>query len=113
MVRPSVCDNAPAHSSIIVSQFLAEKRITVINHPPYSPDLPIPKVKPRMKEKRFESAEEIQNNVTRHLRNIPEADFSKMMIDLYDRSKLCISWEGDYVENSVKINLLALIFILL
>jgi hypothetical protein len=32
-------DNAPAHTSLIVQQFLTSKNITVILHPPYSPDL--------------------------------------------------------------------------
>jgi len=32
-------DNAPAHMSFKVSQFLAKNSMTVIPHPPYSPDL--------------------------------------------------------------------------
>jgi Transposase. len=32
-------DNAPAHASLIVWQFLASTKMTVIPHPPYSPDL--------------------------------------------------------------------------
>jgi hypothetical protein len=32
-------DNAPAHSSLRVSQFLTEKGISAMDHPPYSPDL--------------------------------------------------------------------------
>jgi hypothetical protein len=32
-------DNAPAHSSLRVSQFLAGKGISGTDHPPYSPDL--------------------------------------------------------------------------
>jgi len=33
-------DNAPAHTSLVVRQFLTSKNITVILHPhPYSPDL--------------------------------------------------------------------------
>jgi len=32
-------DNAPAHRSFKVSQFLAKNNMTVIPHPPYSPDL--------------------------------------------------------------------------
>jgi transposase InsO family protein len=31
-------DNAPAHSSLRVSQFLAEKDISAMDHAPYSPD---------------------------------------------------------------------------
>ncbi|KAJ4431362.1 hypothetical protein ANN_19959 [Periplaneta americana] len=32
-------DNAPAHCAIRVRQFLAQKMVTVLEHPPYSPDL--------------------------------------------------------------------------
>jgi len=32
-------DNAPAHRSFNVSQFLAKNNMTVIPHPPYSPNL--------------------------------------------------------------------------
>jgi len=48
-------DNAPAHRSFKVSQFLAKNNMTVILHPPYSSDLApcdfflFPKVKLRMK----------------------------------------------------------------
>jgi len=47
-VRPGVCesgdwfllhDNALSHNSTIVKQFLAQRKLTVLNHPPYSPDL--------------------------------------------------------------------------
>jgi transposase len=32
-------DNAPEHSSDVVSEFLAKRGIPVLSHPPYSPDL--------------------------------------------------------------------------
>jgi len=32
-------DNAPAHNALSVKQFLANKNITVLEYPPYSPDL--------------------------------------------------------------------------
>lgn len=93
-----------AHSSIIVSQFLVKKTVTVINHP-YSLDLAtanyglFPRVKAPMKGQRFELIEDIQNNVTRHLRNILGTEFSKMFEHLYDRSKLCVTSGEDYIEN--------------
>jgi len=48
LVRPGICesgdwfllhDNAPSHNETIVKQFLAERKVTVLGHPPYSPDL--------------------------------------------------------------------------
>jgi len=43
-VRPGTCefllhDNAPSHNATIVKQFLAQRKVTVLDHPPYSPDL--------------------------------------------------------------------------
>jgi histone-lysine N-methyltransferase SETMAR len=44
-------DNAPAYKALSVKQFLAQKSITDMEHPPYSPDLALndfwvfPKVK--------------------------------------------------------------------
>ena len=47
-VRPELCegrrwilhhDNAPAHSALIVREFSARNSITVLEHPPYSPNL--------------------------------------------------------------------------
>ena len=32
-------DNAPAHTGLNIRQFLAEKNIATLEHPPYSPDL--------------------------------------------------------------------------
>jgi hypothetical protein len=32
-------DNAPAHTALSVREFLASKQITVLEHPPSSPDL--------------------------------------------------------------------------
>ena len=63
-VRPGMCDsddwfllhdNAPSHNATIVKQFLAQRRVTVFDHPPYSPDLApadyllFPKVKSHLK----------------------------------------------------------------
>ena len=46
-VRPGMCesgdwfllhDNAPSHNATIVKQFLAQRKVTVFDHPQYSPD---------------------------------------------------------------------------
>ena len=68
-VRQGVCesgdwlllyDNAPSHNATIVKQFLAQRKVTVLDHPPYSPDLApadyflFPKVKSHLKERLFD-----------------------------------------------------------
>ena len=58
-------NKAPAHTSLVVRQFLSSKNITVISHPPYSPDLApyefflFPKMKLRVKGRRFDTTKEI------------------------------------------------------
>ena len=32
-------DNAPVHTAMVILKFLAKKRIKLLSHPPYSPDL--------------------------------------------------------------------------
>ncbi|KAM0736815.1 Mariner Mos1 transposase [Formica fusca] len=32
-------DNAPSHTALIVREFIGRNNITVMDHPPYSPDL--------------------------------------------------------------------------
>ena len=76
-------DKAPAHRSFKVSQFLAKNNMTVIPHPPslYSPDLTpcdfflFPKLKLRMKGRRFDTIEEIQEESQRVLDTIPKTGF--------------------------------------
>jgi len=76
-------DNAPAHRYFKVSQFLAKNKMTVIPQPPYSPDLApcdfslFPKLKLRMKGRRFNTTEEIQKESQRVLDTIPKKDFQE------------------------------------
>jgi transposase len=61
-------DNSPAHTSLLIREFLAKNEITVVPQPPYSPDLApadfflFPKLKSSLKGQRFESTEEIEEN---------------------------------------------------
>ena len=59
-------DNAPAHNALSGKQFLANKNITVLEHPPYSPDLTpcdfylFPKIKSVLKGTHFVSVEDVK-----------------------------------------------------
>jgi hypothetical protein len=56
----------PAHKMLSVKQFWAQKLITVIEHPPYSPALSqkdfwlFPKIKSALKGRKFQDTEDIQ-----------------------------------------------------
>ena len=71
-------DNAPAHASLIRS-YLAKHQTPVVPHPPYSPDLAsayfflFPKLNTTLKERHFQTIEEIQENATRELHAITES----------------------------------------
>jgi len=97
-------DNAPAHRSFKVSQFLAKNSTTVVPHPPYSPDLApcdfflFPKLKLRMKGRRFGTIEEIQEESQRVLDTIPKRDFQGCFQAWQKRWDRCIREKGEYFE---------------
>jgi histone-lysine N-methyltransferase SETMAR len=97
-------DNAPSHSALSVKQFLAEKSITVLEHPPYSPDLApcdfflFPKVKSELKGTRFESVTEVKKKTTELLRQLKEDDLQHCFDQWKTRMQRCVDAEGEYIE---------------
>ena len=88
-VRPGMCEssdwillheNAPSHNFTIVKQFLAQRKVTVLDHPPYSPDLApadyflFQKVKSHLKGRLFDSISDIQTTMTSTLNTIAKGD---------------------------------------
>jgi hypothetical protein len=76
-------DNAPAHSSHLIQDFLAKHGIPQVRQAPYSPDMApcdfwlFPKLKMLLEGFRFESREDIMKNATAQLVAIPKEDFQK------------------------------------
>ena len=70
-------DNAPAHSSNLVQQFLAKHKIVQLRLPAYSPDIApcdfwmFPKLKMALKGKQFDDIKTIQSNATCELKAFP------------------------------------------
>ena len=64
------CDNAPTHASCLVQSLFVKHQITQVTQPPYSPDLGpwdfwlFPNLKSPLKGKRFQTVDEIQENMT-------------------------------------------------
>jgi histone-lysine N-methyltransferase SETMAR len=113
-VRPGMCEfgdcfllnyNTPSHNATIFKQFLAQWKVTVLDHPPYSPDLApadyflFRKVKFHSKGRLFDSISDIQKAVTSTVNIIANDDFYEGIQKLYDRANLCIHLERMYVEN--------------
>ena len=80
-------DNAPAHSSLLVRNFLAKNNTVIMPQPPYSPDLApsdfflFPRLKRPMKGPRFATIEEIKTESLRELKDIPKSAYQKCFED--------------------------------
>ncbi|KAJ4438976.1 hypothetical protein ANN_14930 [Periplaneta americana] len=101
-------DNAPAHRSLLVSEFLAQYKIPVLPQPLYSPDLApadfysFPKIKSLLKGWRFASAEEVKIHVTKALREVTKDRLQECIEKCYGRWQKCVTaqkacFEGDVV----------------
>lgn len=97
-------DNAPAHASQLVQQFLAKHQIAQVCQPPYSPDLApcdfflFPKVKLALKGRRFDDVDSIKMNATQQLNGVQKDEFQKCFQQWQERWRKCIVSEGDYFE---------------
>jgi transposase len=95
-------DNAPSHTSVLTHQFLAKNKIAVIPHPPYSPDLApcdfllFPKMKLKLKGRRFDTIEEIQVESQRVHDTLTEKDFQEAFQKLRRRWDRCLHAGGNY-----------------
>lgn len=97
-------DNAPAHTSLVVREFLAKNNMATVPHPPYSPDLApcdfylFPKMKIALKGRRFDSIEDIQVESQRVLNTLHPSDFQECFQKWEQRWDRCIHARGDYFE---------------
>ena len=81
--------------------------MTVVPHPPYSPDLALsefflfPKLKMKLKGRRFQTVEEIQAESQAVLNAPGENDFQECFKNWQRRWDRCQASEGDYFEGDV------------
>ena len=86
-------DNAPAHKSATVQEYLKESGLDVLDHPPYSPDLSpcdfclFPRLKEMLAGHRFESHCGIGSAVYQCLQHIPKEDYRAALRKWVDRVK--------------------------
>jgi hypothetical protein len=73
----------PSHTSVLTQQFLVKHKMATIPHPPQSPDLApcdfflFPKMKLKLKGRRFDTIEEIQAESQKVLDTLTEKDFQE------------------------------------
>ena len=69
-------DNAPAHRSVLVKDFVGKKNAITLEHPPYSPDLVsadfylFPRLRSALKGRRLFDATDIIKNATEELKRL-------------------------------------------
>jgi hypothetical protein len=96
-------NTAPAHCSVFVHEELA-KQVTVLPHPPYSPDLApcdfffFPRLKEKPRGHRSQSAEEIITATRKAIQDLPANIFQQCFQQLYQRWQTCIVANNDYFE---------------
>jgi hypothetical protein len=96
--------NAPAHASLVVQQFLASTKTTVIPDSPYSSDLVpcdfflFPNMKLKLMGRRFDGIEEIQTESQDVMKALTRHDFQQCFRSWKSRWDRRINAEGDYFE---------------
>ena len=88
-------DNAPAHRSTLITDFLTKNHILSINHSPYSPDMAPCDFYLFGK---LHLAEAIQKACTDILKDIPVNGLKHSLEKLLDRAKQCIEAGGEFFE---------------
>ncbi|KAF0708055.1 protein GVQW3-like, partial [Aphis craccivora] len=102
-------DNAPAHSSLLIRQFLAKNQTPVVPQPPYSPDLApcdfflFPKLKSTLKGRRFQTIDDIKQNTEIDLKDIPISAYQECFQKWKRRWQRCIDSQGDYFEGMTEL----------
>ena len=97
-------DNAPVHTSIIVTDYLTKMGINIVPHRPYSPDLApcdfclFPKLMEKLRGCRYETTEEMKEAVTKVIDTLTQEDFHGAFQKLLERYNKCIAAGGDYFE---------------
>ena len=97
-------DNAPPYITLSVKQYLANKNITVLEHPPYSPDLAscdfclLPEIKSVFKGTHFVSVENVKAKSAEILNSLREHDLQNCFEHWQHRMQLCVISEGNYFE---------------
>ena len=101
-------DNAPAHTSPIVTAFLKKEKVTVLPPPPPSlpppPDLApcdfflFPKLKAFLAGRKYQSRQALGSAIHEYLITVPKSAYRDAFKKWIHWLKLCISSHGEYFE---------------
>jgi len=98
-------DNTPAYSTSSIREFLADKQIPFVSHPPYLPGLTcflnfflFQKIKTNLKGQIFEDIETIKTNAVGQLKQLKVEDFQHCFKKWQERRDKCITSGSEYFE---------------
>ena len=97
-------DNASAHKTGAVTQYLVDNGICVLPHPAYSPDLApcdfwlFPKLKGLMAGHKFSRVQDLAKAVNSVLRSIPKDEYREALNKWIERLRRCVEVGGEYFE---------------
>jgi hypothetical protein len=97
-------DNALSHTSFLTREFLTKKNMTVVPHPPNTPDMApcdfslFLRLKIKLKGCHFDTIEMIEAESQAVLKTLTEHDFQDAFKKWQRRWEWCIRAEGDYFE---------------
>ena len=104
-LTPKLClhyDNAPIHTSALITKFLKLNDIEKLKFPPYSPDLApcdfrlFPMLKQRLRGKKISSIHALILDWKRLLNNLNPDDFTKAFEEWIKRAHIVILKQGEY-----------------
>ena len=97
-------DNAPAHTSAIVTAFLKKEKITVLPHPPVFPRpcpmwfLFVSEIESIPCWAKYQSRQALGSSIHQYLITVPKLAYCDAFKKWIHRLKLCISSHGEYFE---------------
>ena len=97
-------DNASAHKTGAVTQYLSENRIATLPHPAYSPDLApcdlwlFPKLKELLAGNKYTRVQDLSKTVNSELRGIPKEEYRTAFDKWRRRLQMCVERGGEYFE---------------
>ena len=97
-------DNVPAHTSLLVREFLAKNNTVTMPQLPHSPDMApcdfflFPKTKITLKRRRFTAIDDIKSASVKEPKAALKIEFEKCFEDWKKRWHKCIISNGDYFE---------------
>ena len=97
-------DNASPHTAAKTASFLEESGVTLLPHPPYSPDLApcdfwlFPKVKKSISGRPFSRIQDLARSVHSVLESIPTSEYAECFQTWMMRMQHCIDFDGKYFE---------------